>query len=185
MSLKRDNLELHTLARAQAEAAFAAHGSFLINVLKKDLPEQDAWDVFQELYLNIAIRGIPEGIDNVRAYLYRAAQNDIIDFKRKSATQRKIIQQSLQAENPKLSENPAKKLMQFDLIMKSFEKIAKVLNPSINQVFVQKYQYNLSHHEIAEKLKIKKETVDRYMSIGTKQIQELYHQFMGDSDEQT
>ncbi|MBN1949885.1 MAG: sigma-70 family RNA polymerase sigma factor [Bacteroidales bacterium] len=183
MSLNQDNFEGNESAPKQAEQIFLTYGSFLINVLKKDLPEQDAWDVFQNLYLTIALKGIPKKVDNVKAYLYRAAQNDIIDFKRRTDASRKTLKQYSQEEKPKSVEDPAHKLMQFDLIMTAFARIANVLNPSVNQVFIQKYQHNLDHHQIAEKLHIEKETVDRYLSIGTTQIQELYSQFMGELDE--
>jgi RNA polymerase sigma factor (sigma-70 family) len=166
-----------------AAEAFLANSGFLMNVLLRDLHEQDALDVFQNLYLNISSKGIPHNRENVRAYLYQAAQNDIIDFKRKSATYKKNIQHYSQAAKPKINDNPARKLMQFDLVMKAFDLISKHLGPSVNQVFIQKYKYNLNHYEIADKLKITKETVDRYLSVGTKQIQELSKYFLGDSDE--
>ena len=57
------------------------------------------------------------------------------------------------------------------------------LPASIGQAFIEKYQNNLDHNEIGEKMNLKKSTIDRYLSIGTKQIQELHDQFFGDKDE--
>ena len=184
MSLGRVPLEENDLAQTQAKELFLTHGDFLLSVFLRDLPEQDALDVFQDLYLNIAIKGIPENIENTRGYLYQAARNDIIDFKRKSTTYKKNIHKySQHRKNFKPNNDPAKELVRFNLLVKAFEAIGKHLSPSVNQVFVQKFQHNLNHREIAEKLKIKKETVHRYLSVGTKQIQELRDQFFGDSDE--
>lgn len=184
MSLKQVSLQECGSAQTHAAEVFLENSGFLMNVLLRDLPEQDAMDVFQNLYLNLTTKGLPANLENIKAYLYQAAQNDIIDFKRKSATYRKKIQHySETAKDPKPSDNPAKKLMQFDMVMKAFDMIGKHLGPSVNQVFIQKYQHNLNHHEIAGKLKITKETVDRYLSVGTKQIQELSKHFFGDSDE--
>jgi len=167
-----------------AEDLFFEHGDFLMNVFLKNLPEQDALDAFQTLYLNIVMNGIPENTTNIRGYLYRAATNDIIDFKRKSSTyQKNIHNYSQHLRNSKSNNDPAEKLMRFSQLMKTFERIGKHLSPSVEQVFIQKYQHNLDHHEIAEKLNLKKGTVDRYLSVGTKQIQELHDQFFGDADE--
>jgi len=184
VSFEQISLKENELAQTRAEELFLAHGDFLMSVLLRDLPEQDALDVFQGLYLNIAMKGVPGNIENIRGYLYRAATNDIIDFKRKSTTYRnKINNYSQHIQSTKPDDDPAEKLVRFTLLMKVFERIEKHLSPSVNQVFVQKFQHNLNHHEIAEKLKIKKETVDRYLSVGTKQIQELYDQFFGAPDE--
>ena len=186
MSTEQASLDRYDLAQTRAEELFSAHGDFLMSVLLRDLSEQDALDVFQGLYLNIVMKGVPKDIENTRGYLYRAAKNDIIDFKRKSITYRKNIHKySQHIQNSKPDDDPAEKLMRFNLLMKVFERIGKHLSPSVNQVFIQKFQHNLNHREIAEKLKIKKETVDRYLSVGTKQIQELRDQFFGDPDEQT
>ena len=186
MPLGQVPLKGNNLTQTQAKELFLTHGDFLLSVFLRDLPEQDALDVFQDLYLNIAIKGIPENIENARGYLYQAARNDIIDFKRKTTTYKKNIHKYSQHRvNFKPDNDPADKLMRFNLLAKAFETIGKHLSPSVNQVFIQKFQHNLNHREIAEKLNLKKETVDRYLSVGTKQIQELRDQFFGGSDEQT
>jgi small subunit ribosomal protein S7 len=69
------------------------------------------------------------------------------------------------------------------IVLNAFELIEKHLSPSVKQVFIQKYRHNLDHYKIAETLKIEKGTVDRYLSVGTKQIRELYDEFFGDTDE--
>ena len=170
-------------AQVQAESLFSEYSDFLVEIFQRHLPEQDAWDVFQGLYLKIATKGFPGGIEDIRGYLYQTAKNAIKDHLRKDATYRKKISESTKHNKLKPSENPATKVMQRDLLMKTFEMIEKELGPSVNQVFVQKFQHNQNHYQVAKKLKIKKGTVDRYLSVGTKQIQEFYDELFGDPDE--
>ncbi len=170
-------------SQVQAEALFFEYSDFLMEIFQKHLPEQDALDIFQGLYLKVATKGFPDNIEDARGYLYRTARNAINDHIRKAEAYKNKIQGYSRQKKFAPGDNPAKKVMRFDLLMKAFERIEKHLSPSYNQVFVQKYQHNLNHREIAEKLKIKKGTVDRYLSVGTKQIQELYDQLFGDLDE--
>ena len=186
MSIEEVPAEGHDLSKTRAGELFLEHSGVLMSVFSRDLQEQDALDLFQSLYLNVTMKGIPENIENVKGYLIKAASNDIVDFKRKSATQRKNVHNYSQYVNSFRPDNdPAKQLMRFDLLMKAFETIGKHLSPSVNQVFIQKFQHNLNHREIAEKLNLTLGTVDRYLSVGTKQIRELYDQFLGDFDEKT
>jgi len=170
-------------AQSQAEELFLEHGEFLMNVLSRDLPEPDALDAFQCFYLNVVMKGLPDNIKDIRGYLYQAARNAVIDHWRKTSTYQEKIRLYSQQTKPKFSEDPAKKVMQSELQIKVFEKIGHFLCPSINQVFVQKYQHDLDNDKIAEKMNISKRTVSSYSSVGTKQIQELYNRFFGDSDE--
>ena len=167
---------------AQIERLFQEHSDFLMRVLLRSLSEQDALDVFQNLCLKAITNGFPEDIENIQAYLYRSAINAIIDHQRKSSTySRKILEYSEQTPK-KPNNDPAKEVMRSNLLMKAFDMIQKRLSPSISQVFIGKYQDNLTHHEIAEKMNIAKGTVDRYLSVGTKQIHELYEELFGGSN---
>ena len=167
----------------RAEAMLTAHGGFLMQIFRRHLQEQDALDAFQSLCLKLLMKGLPDHIDDVRGYLYRTARNAVNDHARQSSTYQKKIQKHYQRSTPKPVDDPARKVMQFDLVSNAFERIEKHLSPSVSQVFVQKYQHNLNHHEIAEKLEIKKETVDRYLSVGTKQVKQLRELFLGGFDE--
>lgn len=167
----------------QAGELLGEHGEFLMHLFRRFLPEQDALDVFQDFCLKIIIHGFPDDIEDTRGYLYRTAKNAIIDHQRKAKTYRKKVQEYSQQSKPKPSNDPAKQVMLSNLLMKAFERIEQNLSPAVNQVFVRKYQQNLDHQEIAKIMKIEKGTVDRYLSVGTKQIRELYSQFFGDADE--
>ena len=94
MSIEEVHGEGHDLNKIRAEELFLAHGDILMSVLLRKLPVQDAQDVYQNLYLDVAMKGIPDNIENVRGYLIKAASNDIRDFQRKSVTHRKNVHQA-------------------------------------------------------------------------------------------
>ena len=167
----------------QVERVFQEHSDFLMSVLLRSLPEQDALDVFQNLCLKAMTNGFPSDVEDIRAYLYRTAKNAVIDYHRKSTIYEKKVQEYSQRKPKKADNDPAKEVMRFNLLMKTFDMIEKRLAPSISKVFIGKYQNNLTHCEIAKEMNITKSTVDRYLSVGTKQIHELYEELFGDSNE--
>lgn len=167
----------------QTERLFQEHGDFLMRVLLRYLPEQDALDVFQNLCLKAVTHGFPDNVEDIRPYLYRSAKNAVIDYQRRASTYGRKIQEYSEHRPPKPGTDPAMEVMRSNLLMKAFEMIEAHLSPSVNKVFIGKYQQNLSHHEIAKNMNITKSTVDRYLSVGTQQIHELYDELFGDSDE--
>ena len=83
-SIESNCAHSETVEHPEAVEIFLANSGFLMKILLRELQEQDALDIFQNMYIDITTKGFPDGIDNIRAYLYRAAKHDIIDFKRKS-----------------------------------------------------------------------------------------------------
>ena len=65
-------------------------------------------------------------------------------------------------------------------ILKAFKQIEKDLPPAIGQALLHKHIKHMSHREIAEQMNIKKETVDRYLSVGTKMMEQMQDQITGE-----
>lgn len=169
----------------EAEKLFSVYGDLLLELFQRKLPEEGALDVYQSLFLKIATKGFPEELKDIKGYLYRTAINAINDHIRKEKTYRRKILESTKHNKLKPSTNPEVQAMHRELLMKAFEEIRKTLSPSVNQVFILKYQQKLNHYEIAKNMDITKATVDRYLSVGTKmlrEIPELYEKFFGATD---
>ena len=169
---------------AKAAEVFARHGDFLLRVFRKKLREQDAYDLWQDLFLTLTARPIPAGTQNIRGYLYRAAVHDIIDFKRDCRRCEKVFNKSLEKNLPSnAAGNPVQQLIGIETVTEAFRKIEENLPPAIGQAVLHKYRKQLSHREIAEKMNIKKKTVDRYLSVGTKMMEQIQDQIEGDKHE--
>lgn len=170
----------------QAGKLFSVYGDLLLELFKRKLPEEEALDVYQTLFLKIARKGFPEDLNDVKGYLYRTAINAMNDYLRKEKTYRRKILESTNHNTFKSCANPAAEAMHRELVTKAFEEIRKSLSPSVNQVFILKYQQKLNHDEIAENMGISKGTVDRYLSVSTKLLREiprLHDKFFGVPDE--
>jgi RNA polymerase sigma-70 factor (ECF subfamily) len=165
----------------EAAELFTVHGEFLLQLFQKKLPEQDAYDLWQDLFLSLVTNPIPRHIPNIRNYLYRAALNDIVDFKRRSQLHKeKIGEYSYMLKSDQFDGNPAKRLIEGESLSEIFRQIEQSLPSTVGQVILDKHKNNMSHRQIAEKLNLKQETVEQYMSVGIKKIREIQGQIIGD-----
>jgi RNA polymerase sigma factor (sigma-70 family) len=166
---------------ANVAEIFAVHGDFLLRVFQKELNEQDAHDLWQNLFLTLTTKPMPANTTNIRSFLYRAAIHDIIDFKRRARLHEKKSDEYAQLLRQKKSErSPLQQLIGIESVTEVFRKIEENLPPAVGQVVLHKFRKQLTHRQIAEKMNIKKETVDRYLSVGTKMMEQIE----GDSHEQ-
>ena len=153
---------------------FTTHGDFLFRVFRKELSEQDAHDLWQNLFLTLTTKPIPPHTTNIRRYLYQAAVHDIIDFKRQAQMHvRKIDEYSEITRKTQYDRCPVDQLIGIESVKEAFKKIEETLPPSVGQAVLHKFQKQLSRRQIAEKMNIKKETVDRYLSVGTKMMEQI------------
>ena len=157
------------------------HGEFLLKIFQKNLQEQDAYDLWQELFLALVTKPLPSHIPNIRGYLYRVAINDIMDFKRRSQVrQEKIGEYSHLSKPEKNAQNPAQQVMEVESITEIFRQIEQNLPSTLGQVVLNKHKNNMTYQQIAKKMNVKEETVNRYMSLGMKKIRQIQDQIIGD-----
>lgn len=153
---------------------FAVHGDFLLSVFKKEVNDQDARDLWQNLFLTLTTRTAPVNKKNVRRFLYQAAVHDIIDFKRRTQLHEKKNNEYADiARRTQSSRSPLQQLIGIESVAEAFKKIEENLPPTIGQVVLHKFRKQLSRRQIAKKMNIKKQTVDTYLSVGTKMLVQL------------
>jgi RNA polymerase sigma factor (sigma-70 family) len=153
---------------------FAIHGDFLFCVLRKELSEDDARDLWQNLFLTLITKPVPSHTTNIRRYLYQAAVHDIIDLKRRAQMHKKKVNEYLDmAPKTQYDRCPVEQLIGIESVREAFKKIKGTLPPTVGQAVLHKFQEQLSRREISEKMNIKKETVDKYLSIGTKMMEKI------------
>jgi RNA polymerase sigma-70 factor (ECF subfamily) len=166
---------------SEAAELFTVHGDFLLKIFQKSLSEQDAYDLWQDLFLSLATKPIPSEIPNIRSYLYRAAVNDILDFKRRSQLHKeKMGEYYCMLKPDQFDDSPAQHLIDIESLTEIFKHIEQNLPLTIGQVVLDKHINDMSYRQIAEKMNLKRETVNRYMSVGIKRIREIQDQVVGD-----
>lgn len=144
----------------------------IIHFNVKDKSKAD--DIFQEFFVSIVRKPIPSDIQNIRAYLYRAVTNDVIDVSR----QRKCHQDHIQkyAEYRKhfvIPEDPQNTAIQMENTKKMFYLIENRLPKREAEVVVQRYGQGLSTTDTAEKMNVNKGIVSRYLSVAIKKMREF------------
>ena len=176
------NKELERNVRKATEI-FSEHGAFLMQVFRRELDEHDACDLWQNLYVSLVRNPLADNLRNVRGYLYRAANHDIVDFRRKIKLRRqKIDEYSIDRKVKKAVNDPVLAMMARESLMTAFSLVETRFPPSISQAVLYKRRDGLKNGEIAERMGIKKQTVENYLSIGTTMINEFKDEILGDDN---
>lgn len=121
-----------------------------------------AADLTQETYLRVADRNDLDKIDNIRAYLFRIANNLAIDYLRSRTRQ-------LKRDGGELSEDIASTAPEPDAILSDQQQIAFLeqavysLPPKCRQVFLMCRVDGKSYADVAAELNISSRTVESHM----------------------
>ena len=168
----------------RAEKLFFDHGDLLLRILRKELPGDDARDILQNLFLEIAVKGIPENVKHVRAYLCRAVKNDIADYWRKQKTKQQFHEEyTYSRRQTALNENPEKTFICYTMLILTFMAMKEQIRPALYEAFMLKHVGKLDNNEIAHKMKIEMSTVNSYLSLAEKNVLKLFQQRLRDHDE--
>lgn len=158
----------------KARLIFEEHGSFILGVLESQVGIHDAQDLYQNLYTSILTHPIPDSIKNIKSYLYRAAVNDVIDFKRKKSNQiLRINEYSEHLRADRCQDDPANITELKDIINHTFKIIEENLPEKICRSLKLKLRNQLDYREISEEMGIKIDTVKKYVYRGLKNAQAI------------
>jgi RNA polymerase sigma factor (sigma-70 family) len=135
---------------------FDQYGDLIRAIIQFNLSDQrNADDVFQDSFLSLLHKPVPEGTQNVKAYLYRAVTNDIIDAARRTRSYRARV--CRYAECHKYSviyEDPQNSVIQAEERREMLRLIERQLPP----------------REAAKRMRVNKRTFSRYLCTGLKRI---------------
>jgi RNA polymerase sigma factor (sigma-70 family) len=131
-------------------------------------------DIFQEFFVSIVHKPIPTDIEDIRAYLYRAITNDVIDVSRQIKNHQDHIQKYAECRKYRvIPEDPQKTAIQTENTKKMFRLIENRLPKRQAEVIVQRYGHGLSTTDTAEKMNVNKGIVCRYLSVALKKMREF------------
>ena len=150
---------------------FEKYGDFIragIRFHVKD--EMEAEDLFQDLFLLLVAKPIPQDVQNVKTFLYKVISDTIKDaFRRIDRYQARIRRYA--ERNVQAFENcPEKAIMDIDEAKNMFELIERRLPAPQASVLTLKYRDSYDTGEIAEKMRVKPRSVSRYASVGLEKI---------------
>jgi RNA polymerase sigma factor (sigma-70 family) len=168
---ENDRSSLPDSSLEKTEKIFAEYGEFILSVIQAKVQDSEVVDdLFQDFFLALVRRPLPDDLKNIKAYLYRAIINDIIDYTRRTKY-RKLETSYDELQGSIATDTSAES----DLSNK--EEAGKIYNlidrklPSSESTAVRlRYKENQNISEIAECMNITKRSVARYVSSGLRTI---------------
>lgn len=165
-----------------AAEVFQRHGDEIrafIHFNVKDKSKVD--DLFQELFVSIVCKPIPSSVQDIKAYMYRAVTNDVIDSSRQRKNHRDHIQNYAYCRKyDSKQEDPQKIAIQVESTKKMFHLIESRLPEREAQVVFQRYGRGFSTKDTAKKMHVDKRIVSQYLSIALKKMR----QFITENEEE-
>ena len=166
-----------------AAEVFDRYGDEIRAVIHFNVKDKSrADDIFQDFFVSIVRKPIPSGIRDIRAYLYKAVTNDVIDVSRQIKNHQDHIQKYAECRKHfEIPQDPQKTAIQTEGTKKMFHLIESRLPKREAEVVVQRYGHGLSIRDTAEKMNVNKKIVSRYLSLALKKMRE----FVPESEDDT
>jgi RNA polymerase sigma factor (sigma-70 family) len=154
---------------------FAKYGAQIRAIIHFHITDKSKIDdIFQDFFLSILHKPVPEGIQNIEGYLYKAVTNDVIDAVRRTKSYRDRIHRS--AEYRKYSivyEDPQNIVIQAEERQKMFQLIERLLPPREAEAVIERYGYDRSIGDASTRMHVNKRTFSRYLCMGLKKIRKF------------
>jgi len=139
-------------------------------------------DIFQNLFISLVRDPIPPHVTDVKAYLYRVITNDIYDIFRRTRIHRESVEKY--AENRKYDvaqEDPQDSIIEAEETQQMLGVIERQLPKHQAVVVAHHYENGLNANNTAEKMRLSKRSVYRYLSAAKKKMRELIPEDKGDT----
>ncbi len=144
----------------------------MIHFNVKDKSKAD--DIFQEFFVSIVRKPIPSGIQDIKAYLYRAITNDVIDVSRQIKCQQDHIKKYAECrKHSVIPEDPQNTAIQTENTKKMFYLIESRLPKREAEAVIQRYGQGFSTTDTAEKMNVNKRNVSRYLTAALRKMREF------------
>jgi RNA polymerase sigma factor (sigma-70 family) len=158
-----------------ATRIFEEYGDFIYAMIRYNVKnDSEVDDIFQQFFLSLVHRPIPQNIDNVKSYIYRAIVNDIFDVARRNKSYRVRILKYAQYQKPEFYDtdalNIAEKIEQTNKMLGIIE---KHLPRHEGQAVIHRYYYGKNICEAAEEMGVSKRSLSRYLCTGLKKLKKL------------
>jgi len=172
VALPGENTNMYEKNVREASRLFAEHRPFIYAVIRSQVKNKDqADDIYQDFFLSLVYKPIPESVENIKSYLYKAIIHDIIDDVRKvERYQYRIQKYSKQLTNSINNTNPENAFIKKEQLDKMFTLIMGRVTKSESQAIDLRYRKQHSLKDGAEKMCVNNRSVSRYICVGLRKI---------------
>ncbi len=160
---------------ARTVEIFSRYGNFIREVLLYRIGDEDIVDdLYQDFFLSLVARPIPEDVSNVKNYLYRAIVNDSYDaVNRIEQYQGRIQRYSRRIGNLINNDCPENALIEKEETEKMFRIIEMLLPSSESKAVTLRFKNDECVGEVAKQMAVNKRSVSRYISVGLKKLRQF------------
>ncbi len=155
---------------------FAEHSDFILTVIRtKCKNEADADDVYQDLFLSLVHKPVPEAVENIRGYLYRAIIMRTYNTTRGVQRYRSFMHgYGEQRRFDTGDKHPEKALLVKEEVGRALKLIEKgCIKGSEARAITLRYMNNCSPNDVAEEMDVNVRSVTSYISVGLKRMRLL------------
>ncbi len=158
----------------RASKIIAEYGDMIRAIIRSQLFDQSkADDVFQDFFVSLAERPIPEHIEGIAGYLRRAIMRDIIDAGRRAGHERvRLCRYAQRRRTFSFRDDPSKNALRSELIGMLGRLARNQLRKRESQAIVYRFLCNYDTGLAAKLMGVDKRTVSRYVSIGIKRLRQ-------------
>jgi RNA polymerase sigma factor (sigma-70 family) len=144
----------------------------IIHFNVKDKSKAD--DIFQEFFVSVIHKPIPSGIEDVKAYVYRAVTNDVIDLARDAKNRRdRLHEYAYCRKNCVKPEDPQRNAILVESTKRMFRLIESRLPTREAQVVLQRFGHGSSIKDTAKRMHVGKRNISRYLSVALKKMRQI------------
>ncbi len=166
----------------QAAEIFAEHGSFIRSTIAfKINNEALCEDLFQDVFLFLVAQPIPEGVQNIKGFLYKAIADRITDAVRNIGSYQARINRYSKRQTISTCAPPEEALIDLEETEKMFKLLQSRLYPKEVLALKLRYLDDYNRTEAAEKMAINPKSVSRYVSVGLKKVRQALGVNKGDN----
>ncbi len=166
-----------------AAKIFSEHGDFIRQVICSQVNDKtQADDIFQDFFLSLVHRPVPQDVENIEGYLCTAITNDIIDTTRRRENNNNMYKHCANHNHSVNKRTSEKILIEVEEVRQIFKLIEVRLTDRQYQAIVLRYRTNLSINEIADKMGVKDTSVRKYIFRGLSKVRQFIKQKQDNDD---
>jgi RNA polymerase sigma factor (sigma-70 family) len=164
----RDNVDT-------AYKVFAEHGNFIRAVIGSRFKnDAQADDIFQNFFLSLIRKPVPEDVKDIKSYLYKAIINDIVDTARGVERYQALVHRYSEQLNFSINRiGPEDALSIREETDKVLDLMGRHLRRSEFQAITLRYRNCTPIKKVAEEMGVRNGTVRRYISVGLSKVRKL------------
>ena len=128
-------------------------------------------DIFQDFFVSVVEKPIPPDIEDIRAYLYRAVTNDVVDVFRLAKIHRDSVQRYVECRECRMvQKDPQNIAIQAEETERMLQLIENQLAKREAKAVIQRYSRGLSTADTAEEMRVDKRSVARYLTAAIRKM---------------